>query len=91
MVNEHLIGGESKAHDDLEGEIIEPAGAEGESAKTIAVRTEPSVPAIFNPLDAEPVAFKQALESRSANYDALAMHLRGILVAGKDFGRIHIQ
>jgi len=78
---EHMKGRES---------TIEPAGAEGESAKTIAVRTEPSVPAIFNPLDAEPVAFKQALESRSANYDALAMHLRGILVAGKDFGRIHI-
>lgn len=67
----------------------EPAGAEVGTTAIVA-RTEAAAPAIFNPLDAEPVSFKQALVSRSENYDALAMHLRGMLVPGKDFGRIHI-
>lgn len=51
---------------------------------------EPHDVAIFNPLDAEPVAFARQLELRSQNYAALALHLRGILVPDKDFGRIHI-
>lgn len=46
---------------------------------------------IFNPLDAQPVAFKRQLTERSENYDNLAMHLRGMLVPGKDFGRIHVM
>lgn len=46
---------------------------------------------IFNPLDAEPISFKRSLENRSENYDALALHLRGILVPGKDFGQIHVK
>lgn len=46
---------------------------------------------VFNPLDAEPAAFKRALQSRQDNYDALALHLRAILVPGKDFGKIHVM
>jgi len=69
--------------------IDQPAADEGQQ-QNIAVRTEPSAVAVFNPLDAQPVAFKRALVSRSENYDALAMHLRGMLVPDKDFGRIHI-
>ncbi len=44
----------------------------------------------FNPLDADPQQFAVALQQRSANYDLLAEHLRGQLIHGKDFGRIHI-
>ncbi len=46
---------------------------------------------VFNPLDTEPVAFQRMLTSRKENYDALAMHLRGMLVPDQDFGRIHIE
>ena len=46
---------------------------------------------IFNPLDAEPVSFQKQLLNRSENYDALALHLRSILVPGKDFGQIHVK
>ncbi len=71
--------------DDIEGELVEEPGTELAPAQT-AVGTVK----VFNPLDAEPVSFKQALVSRAENYDALAMHLRGMLVPGKDFGRIHV-
>lgn len=74
---------------DIDGESVS-VDTEGEPTNQVRVRTEPSVPAVFNPLDADPVQFKRALVARSENYDALAMHLRGILVADKDFGRIHI-
>ena len=70
---------------DIEGEVITD---EPETALVKASDSSHQVE-IFNPLDAEPVAFKKALESRSENYDALALHLRGILVPEKDFGRIH--
>lgn len=71
---------------DIEGETVEPAGSQeivkhDETAQQVQV---------FNPLDAEPVAFKRQLVSRSENYDALAMHLRNMLVPDKDFGRIHL-
>lgn len=75
------------------GEIVVDEGGLPDSPSTELAPARDGVShsvEVFNPLDAEPVAFKRALESRSANYDALAMHLRGILVAGKDFGRIHI-
>lgn len=51
----------------------------------------PAAQPVFNPLDAEPVAFAQALAKRSENYDQLAMHLRAVLVPKKDFGRIHVS
>ncbi len=62
-----------------------------EAGGKMTLRKENQQVQVFNPLDAEPVAFKQQLESRSENYDALAMHLRGILVPGKDFGQIHVK
>ena len=71
---------------DIEGEIIDE---EPEALPAVASEKANQV-TLFNPLDAEPVQFSRALVSRSENYDALALHLRGILVAGKDFGRIHI-
>lgn len=46
--------------------------------------------AVFNPLDANPMHFKQALAQRQENYDALREHLREILVPEKDFGKIHV-
>ncbi len=70
---------------DVEGEIIDEP-----SEDLPAVASENSHQVVsFNPLEANPVAFKRALVSRSENYDALAMHLRAMLVPGKDFGRIH--
>lgn len=59
------------------------------SEQAVAHRQETQAQ-IFNPLDAEPVSFKRQLTSRQENYDALAMHLRDILVPDKDFGRIHV-
>lgn len=72
--------------DIIEGEIAES------SSKTEIVKQNDNAGAmrIFNPLDAEPVAFKKQLESRQENYDNLKMHLFGVLVPGKDFLKIHV-
>lgn len=74
---------------DIDGEAQEVT----EQSQTLPAKASdaPHQVPIFNPLDAEPVAFKQALISRSENYDALAMHIRGILVPDKDFGKIHVM
>ncbi len=70
---------------EIDGEIVdEPT----EALPVVASESSHQVVS-FNPLEMEPVAFKNALVSRSENYDALAMHLRGMLVPGQDFGRIH--
>ena len=69
------------------GELVEQT----DSQKSLcAEQTDTNQVPIFNPLDAQPVAFKRQLDERSENYDALAAHLRNMLVPGKDFGRIHI-
>jgi len=70
----------------IEGEIDTP-----ETPTEIVKRAEPGALTSFNPLDAQPVAFKQALIARQENYDSLANHLRTVLVAGKDFGKIHVD
>lgn len=61
------------------------------SDQAVIVAPEGGAVAVFNPLDAQPIAFKQALQSRQENYDNLAMHLRGMLVLDKDFGQIHVM
>lgn len=70
-------------NDIIDGEIIEP------SKEVVEINTEQAVQE-FNPLDAQPVAFQRSLDQRQENYDNLQAHLQGIMVAGKDFGRIHI-
>jgi len=67
----------------IEGEYTEPGRA-------VAERSESRQAAVFNPLDAEPVSFANQLQTRQENYDALQMHLRGVLVPDKDFGRLHV-
>ena len=74
-------------NDTIEGELITD---EPETALVKASDSSHQVK-IFNPLDAEPVSFQKQLLNRSENYDALALHLRGILVPGKDFGQIHVK
>jgi uncharacterized protein (DUF3820 family) len=76
--------------------VIDARGTSPEVAEGIAnaviERVEgKSVPAVFNPLDADPAQFSQALVQRQGNYDALREHLRNILVPGIDFGKLHIQ
>ena len=71
----------------IEGEVVQPDAQEPENA--VQVHQDAPV-VIYNPLDAEPVAFRNQLQNRQENYDALAMHLRTHLVEGKDFGRIHL-
>ncbi len=57
-----------------------------------AVTVRPDSQAVvFNPLDAEPVSFAKQLATRQENYDQLALHLRGMLIPDKDFGRIHVK
>lgn len=74
------------ADDPIEGEVIRE-----DPGKSVAARDDNAgAVKVFNPLDAEPVSFKQQLENRQENYDALKMHLRGELVPGKDFARLHI-
>lgn len=73
----------------IEGEFSPVPDEESASGRALA-RRQDTAAAVFNPLDAEPVAFKQQLANRQENYDALAMHLRGVLVLDKDFGRIHV-
>ena len=71
---------------DIESELVDEEPGK-EVAPTSA--NAGAVP-VFNPLDAEPVAFKRQLETRQANYDNLREHLFGELVPGKDFGKIHV-
>lgn len=66
---------------DIEGEVIR-------DDQQIATQ-QAGATTVYNPLDAEPIAFKQALQSRQENYDSLAQHLRLIMTPGVDFGRIH--
>ena len=72
-------------NDIIEGEIGDEPGKKIATADANA-----GTVAVFNPLDAEPVAFKRQLEIRQQNYDNLREHLFGELVPGKDFGKIHI-
>lgn len=69
---------------DIEGELAEP------STELVPAQTVVGTVKVFSPLDAEPAAFTKMLVARSENYDALALHLRAMLVPGKDFGRIHV-
>lgn len=71
----------------IEGEY---STAEPEPGHQVVKRAEPGAVQIFNPLDAQPEQFRQQLQNRQDNYDALAMHLRGVLIPGKDFGKIHV-
>lgn len=71
----------------IEGEKINTAP----EALPVAASDAPHQVAMFNPLEAEPVQFQRQLATRQENYDALAMHLRGMLVPDKDFGRIHVS
>lgn len=72
--------------DIIEGELEKEPGKE-----VATVDDNAGAVVSFNPLDAEPVAFARQLASRQSNYDQLQMHLRGVMVAGKDFGRIHVM
>lgn len=69
----------------IEGELAEEPG------KEIAPTNDQAGAIVeYNPLDAEPVAFKAQLAKRQENYDNLREHLFGVLVPGKDFGKIHV-
>lgn len=72
--------------DVIEGELAET------SSKTEIVKQDDNTGAVveYNPLDAEPIAFKRQLANRQENYDNLREHLFGVLVPGKDFGKIHV-
>ena len=69
-------------NDIIEGEVETPD-------QEVATVSDNAV-AVFNPLDAEPVAFAKHLAIRQENYDALQSHLMAMLVPGKDFGKIHV-
>lgn len=70
-------------NDIIDGEVVE-------SDRQVATHSDNATGMrVFNPLDAEPIAFKRALESRQENYNSLAQHLRTIMTPGIDFGRIH--
>ena len=69
-------------NDTIEGEVETPD-------QEVATVSDNAV-AVFNPLDAEPVAFAKHLAIRQENYDALQSHLMAMLVPGKDFGKIHV-
>lgn len=47
--------------------------------------------AVANPLDADPVQFKQSLQARGENYQALVEWLVGHLVWGSDVAQIHAR
>lgn len=47
-------------------------------------------PATFNPLDADPTAFRQEVEKRQANYDALLEFLKSKMRPGHDYGPVHV-
>ena len=73
--------------DDIEGQLVdENAGKEVTPTSDNAGAKQ-----VFNPLDAEPLAFARQLAIRQDNYDQLKMHLVGVLVPGKDFGKIHVK
>lgn len=74
------------SRNDIEGEITEELGKEVAPANA-----SDGAVVSFNPMDAEPVVFAKMLQRRSSNYDQLQMHLRGVMVAGKDFGKIHVM
>ena len=72
--------------DDIDGQLVDEA-----AGKEIATTSDNAgAVKVFNPLDAEPVAFARQLAIRQDNYDQLKMHLIGVLVPGKDFGKIHV-
>ena len=72
---------------DIEGEVIDE-----DPGKEVATASDNAgVVQVFNPLDAEPVAFARQLQIRQDNYDNLQLHLQGVLIAGKDFGKIHVK
>ena len=74
-----------------DNEIIEGELAESSSKTEIVKQGDKAGVVIeYNPLDAEPVAFKAQLARRQENYDNLREHLFAILVPGKDFGKIHV-
>lgn len=69
----------------IEGEKI---NTELETPPAVASETSHQV-AIFNPLHAEPIAFKHQLERAQENFDQLAAFIRDKLIPELDFGRIH--
>lgn len=71
----------------IEGDLLEESP--GQEVATTADTAGATI--VYNPLDAEPVAFSRQLSTRQENYDQLRMHLIGVLVPGKDFGRIHVS
>jgi len=75
----------SKTGEIIEGELDVPRET------SVAHAPEAQAVKVFNPLDAEPLTFSQGLQRRQDNYDSLQMHLRSVLVPGKDFGRIHVK
>ena len=71
-------------------DIIEGELADEQPGRAVTTRDDkPGAVAVFNPLDAEPVTFTRQLQTRQDNYDNLREHLFGVLVPGKDFGKIH--
>lgn len=72
-------------------DVIEGELAAEEPGREVTTRDDKSgAVRVFNPLDAEPVAFTRQLQVRQDNYDNLRLHLFGVLVPGKDFGKIHV-
>ena len=72
---------------DIEGELETTA-----DDQQVATQADNSAAVqVYNPLDAPPLLFARKLEERQNNYDQLQVHLQGILVPGKDFGKIHIN
>lgn len=72
------------SEDYIDGEVIR------EPSQAVAVHAGAQQVKVFNPLDHDPIQFKAALVNRQDNYDALRDHLRGVLVPGEDFGKIHV-
>ena len=68
-------------NDIIEGEVETPD-------QEVATVSDNAV-AVFNPLDAEPVAFAQHLAIRQANYDALQSQWMPIPLPGRASGQIH--
>lgn len=72
-------------------DIIEGELADEQPGRKVTTRDDKAgAVEVFNPLDAEPVAFTRQLQIRQDNYDNLRQHLFGVLVPGKDFGKIHV-
>ena len=83
---------------DIEGEVLRNETTEEAEKINTPLENPPAVAsensdqvANFNPLDAQPASFATQLQTRQENYDNLQLHLQGVLVAGKDFGRIHVK